>query len=58
MLGTLDDSLRTKSRERLAEILRRHVEAIDYLLSDDDLVRVVMGRYEKAHGHYLVDPNE
>jgi hypothetical protein len=58
MIHTLDDNLRAKARERLAEVLRRHVEAVDYLLSDDDLVWAVIGRYERGRGLALIDPSE
>ena len=52
------DDIRSFCRKRLAEILRRHVEADDVSLSDDALVRAVMARYEKARQSYLVDPAE
>lgn len=48
----------TAAQLRFLEIMRRHVETDDVHLSDDELVRAVMRRYEKARQDYLIDPNE
>jgi hypothetical protein len=50
--------IRERLRERLLDILRRHIRLDDSQVSDDDFVRRVMRRYEAARGDYLIDPNE
>lgn len=45
-------------RQRLLDILARHVDTEDEGLSDDAFVRKVMVRYEKSREDYLIDPNE
>lgn len=43
---------------RFHEIMRRHLVSDDIHLSDDELVRAAMRRYEAARASYLIDPNE
>lgn len=43
---------------RFNAIMRRHIEAEDVVLSDHDLVRAVIKRYEFWRGVPLIDPNE
>jgi len=46
-------------RQRLLEILRRHIDPeTDVTLSDDDLVKQVMERYEYWRRQPVIDPNE
>ena len=44
--------------QRFNGIMRRHIERDDIHLTDDEFVRVVMRRYEKARERPLIDPNE
>jgi hypothetical protein len=44
--------------DRLTALLRRHVRAEDGVGSDDNLVRVVMARYEHERKQPIVDVNE
>lgn len=48
----------TTAQLRFLEIMRRHVHADDVHLTDDEMVRAVMRRYEAAREQPLVDPNE
>lgn len=45
-------------RQRLHDVLDRHVREDDQALSDDELVRVVMNRYEQSRLDYIIDVNE
>ena len=45
-------------RQRLLEILKRHLRAEDAVLSDDAFIRQVMARYHKEREQPLIDPNE
>lgn len=47
-----------RQRQRLLEILRRHVRADDADLSDHDFLSQVWGRYAEARSAPLIDPNE
>lgn len=53
-----DDTIRENARRRYFEIMRRHIHAADWCLSDDEFVLAVMGRYEQGRGLALIDPNE
>ena len=53
-----DDTVRENARRRYFEIMRRHVRAEDWGLSDDEFIRTVMRRYEQGRGLALIDPNE
>ncbi len=53
-----DDIIRENARRRYFEIMRRHIRAADWGLSDHEFVRTVMGRYEQGRGLALIDPNE
>lgn len=52
------DPATTAPRQRLAEILARHVVPQDMLLDDAGLVKAVMVRYTRDRGVPLIDPNE
>jgi len=45
-------------RKRLHEILRRFVRSEDRWRSPQEFVRVVVARFEKDMGTYIVDVNE
>ena len=45
-------------RQRLFELLRRHVRVEDTNLTDDQLVRSVYARYVIDRDLALIDPNE
>ena len=45
-------------RVRLGRVLFWHTRPEDLQLSDHDLVRAVLGRYQKHRDGYLIDPNE
>lgn len=45
-------------RQRLSDILDRHVVESDHAASDDEFVRAVMGRYEKSRLDYIIDVGE
>jgi hypothetical protein len=45
-------------RERLCEILRRHVPETIHPLTDDELVKGTFINYEKERLSALIDPNE
>ena len=53
-----DDTIRENSRRRYFEIMRRHIHAEDWGLSDDEFVMTVMERYALGRGLALIDPNE
>lgn len=47
-----------KQRERLSELLRRHVREEDSKLSDMDFVKAVLKRLKEQRGWEIVDPAE
>lgn len=49
---------RALAAARLSELLYRFVRDDDDTLSDDDLVRKVMKRYEEDRGMLIIDVNE
>ena len=45
-------------RERLNDILLRHVRESDAGLTDHEFVKEIARRYLKARKDYIIDPNE
>ena len=54
----MDIELLKKLRERLNELLRRHVREEDTVFTDDEFVKRVLNRYELFRQQVLIDPNE
>ena len=47
-----------EARERLLQILRRHLPKNADQLTDDELVRATFAAYEREREAVLIDPNE